>query len=370
MTADELYMRRALDLARQGEGRTCPNPPVGAVIVSGENIVGSGFHPAAGQPHAEMFALREAGELARNATAYVTLEPCSHQGRTGPCADALVKAGIKRVVVGVQDPNPLVAGRGLALLKEHSITVQIGPCEHECRRLIAPFARHVATGTPFVTMKSAVTLDGKTATSLGESRWISNEQSRLAVHQLRNRVDGIMVGVGTVLRDNPRLTTRIEGTGRDPLRIVVDSTLRTPLQAAVVTTDSTARTLIATTPQASKEKIRELEKAGVEILICNEREGSGVDLHDLLRQLGQYPLQHLLLEGGAILNQSFLNAGLVDRVMVFVAPLLLGGSDGKGMFSGYGPQFLSGAVQLAELRVTEVAGDLLIEGEVQKCLPV
>jgi diaminohydroxyphosphoribosylaminopyrimidine deaminase / 5-amino-6-(5-phosphoribosylamino)uracil reductase len=370
MMTDELYMQHALALARKGEGRTCPNPPVGAVIVSDGEIVGSGFHPAAGQPHAEIFALRAAREQARDATAYVTLEPCSHQGRTGPCADALVKAGIKRVVVGVQDPNPQVAGRGIAILREHNVEVQIGPAECECRRLIAPFAKHIATGFPFVTMKSAVTLDGKTATSLGESKWISNEQSRQLVHQLRNRVDGIMVGVGTVLRDNPRLTTRIDGAGKDPLRIVVDSTLRTPLQAAVVATDSSAQTLIATTPQASKEKIRELEKAGVEILICDECEGSGVDLHDLMRQLGQYPLQHLLLEGGAILNQSLLNAGLVDRFMVFIAPILLGGSDGKGIFSGYGPQHLSGAVQLTDLRVTEIAGDILIEGEVQTCLPV
>jgi diaminohydroxyphosphoribosylaminopyrimidine deaminase / 5-amino-6-(5-phosphoribosylamino)uracil reductase len=369
MTADELYMRHALDLARKGEGRTCPNPPVGAVIVSGGKIVGSGFHPAAGQSHAEIFALREAGEQARDATAYVTLEPCSHQGRTGPCADALVEAGISRVVVGIQDPNPLVAGRGLARLREHDIAVQIGPAESECRRLLAPFAKHIVTGIPFVTMKAAVTLDGKTATSQGESQWISNEQSRQLAHQLRNRVDGIMVGVGTVLRDNPRLTTRIDGVGRDTLRIVVDSTLRTPLQAAIVTTESAARTLIATTPVASRDKIRELEKAGVEILVCNEREGSGVDLHDLMRQLGQYPLQHLMLEGGAILNQSFLKAGLVDRCMVFVAPLLLGGSDGKGIFSGYGPQHLSGAVQLTDLRMTEMAGDILIEGEVLKCLP-
>jgi len=369
MQPDETYMQHALELARRGEGRTCPNPPVGAVIVSADRIVGEGYHPAAGEPHAEIHALREAGELSRGATAYVTLEPCSHHGRTGPCADALIQAGIRRVVAGVRDPNPRVSGQGFARLKEHHIEVEVGIGESECRRLIAPFAKHLATGMPFVTLKSAMTLDGKTATSFGDSQWISNEQSRRLVHQVRHRRDGIMVGVGTVLRDNPRLTTRINGHGKDPVRIVVDSTLRTPLQSAVVSNDSSARTLIATTPQASKEKIRKLEQAGVGILLCNEHEGRGVDLHDLMRQLGQYPLQHILLEGGGILNQSLLSAGLIDRMMVFVAPLLLGGSDGKGIFSGHGPQHLTGAVRLSELRMTEIEGDLLIEGEVQGCLP-
>jgi len=369
MTTDEIYMQRALDLARQGEGRTCPNPPVGAVIVSGEKVAGVGYHPAAGEPHAEIFALREAAEAARGATVYVTLEPCAHHGRTGPCAEALIEAGVRRVVAGTEDPNPRVAGRGFARLREQGIEVEVGVAAAACRHLIAPFAKHLATGLPFVTLKSALTLDGKTATSLGESQWISCAASRELVHQLRNRVDGIMVGVGTVLRDNPRLNTRLADGGRDPVRIIIDSTLRTPLQSAVVVNESSAPTIIATTPQASRERIRELGSAGVEVLVCNEREGSGVDLHDLMQQLGRYPLQHLLLEGGGILNQSLLNAGLIDRVMVFVAPLMMGGSDGKGMFSGHGPQHLSGAVRLTDLRVTEVAGDLLVEGEVDRCLP-
>jgi diaminohydroxyphosphoribosylaminopyrimidine deaminase / 5-amino-6-(5-phosphoribosylamino)uracil reductase len=369
MTPDETYMLRALDLARKGEGRTCPNPPVGAVIVSGETVIGEGYHPAAGEPHAEIHALRAAGGAAKGATLYVTLEPCAHHGRTGPCVEALIEAGVKRVVAGIQDPNPQVAGRGFAQLRDKGIEVQVGVREAESRRLIAPFAKHLTTGLPFVTLKAALTLDGKTATSLGESQWISCEASRELVHQFRNRVDGIMAGIGTVLRDNPRLTTRISGDSRDPVRVIVDSTLRTPLQSAVIATDSAAATLIATTPQASKEQIRELERAGAEILICNEQEGSGVDLHDLMRQLGKYPLQHILLEGGGILNQSLLAAGLIDRVMLFVAPLLMGGSDGKGLFSGHGPQHLTGTIQLTDLRVTEISGDLLIEGEVARCLP-
>lgn len=369
MTADAIHMQHALELARMGEGRTCPNPPVGAVVVSEDRVVGSGFHRAAGQPHAEIVALVTAGRAARDATIYVTLEPCSHHGRTGPCADALIKAGIRRVVAGVQDPNPQVAGRGFKRLREHGIEVETGVLEPECRRLIAPFAKHLATGLPFVTLKSAMTLDGRTATSFGESQWISNPSSRQLVHQLRNRVDAIITGVGTVLRDNPRLTTRLDGEAVDPVRIIVDSTLRTPTQAAVLTGHSPAATIIATTPQASKTKIRELEQAGAEILVCNEHEGRGVDLQDLLAQLGRYPLQHLLLEGGALLNQSMLSAGLIDRVMIFVAPSLMGGSDGKGLFSGSGPQHLSGLVRLTDLRVSDSSGDLLIEGEVQTCSP-
>lgn len=370
MTVDPIHMQLALDLARKGEGRTCPNPPVGAVVVSGDQVVGTGFHRAAGQPHAEIVALEAAAGAARNATVYVTLEPCCHHGRTGPCSEALINAGVRRVVAGIQDPNPQVAGRGFERLRKHGIEVVSGIMESECRRLIAPFARHLATGRPFVTLKSAMTLDGRTATSFGESQWISNASSRHLVHQLRNRVDAIITGVGTVLRDNPRLTTRLEENAVDPVRIIVDSTLRTPTQAAVITGGSSAATIIATTPQASRVKIRELEQAGAEILVCNEREGQGVDLADMMAQLGRYPLQHLLLEGGGLLNQSMLAAGLIDRVMVFVAPRLMGGSDGKGLFSGYGPQHLSGLVKLTDLRVRDIAGDLLIEAEVESCSPV
>lgn len=363
------FMARAIELARTAEGRTRPNPPVGAVLVREGRIVGEGFHPAAGQPHAEIFALREAGDFACGADLYVTLEPCSHTGRTGPCADALIAAGVGRVYVGTGDPNPQVSGRGIEKLRNAGIAVTTGILEPQCRRLIAPFARHVTTGLPFVILKTAVTLDGKTATSTGESQWISGPESRLEVHRLRDRVDAVMVGIGTLLRDDAKLTTRLpEGKGRDALRVVVDSFLRIPEEAAMLQLDSAASTLVATTSRACAEKVRSLSEAGVEVLVLPEKDGR-VDLEALLRQLGSRGVQSVLLEGGAVLNQAFLEAGLIDRTMVFVAPKLLGGSDGKGVFSGIGPASLADARQLEDVRVRILGEDVLIEAEVSRCLP-
>jgi diaminohydroxyphosphoribosylaminopyrimidine deaminase/5-amino-6-(5-phosphoribosylamino)uracil reductase len=369
MRGAEDYMRQALELARLGEGRTRPNPAVGAVVVAGDEVVGEGYHPAAGQPHAEIFALRAAGERARGADLYVTLEPCSHYGRTGPCTEAILAAGVARVFVGTRDPNPLVAGQGMARLQAAGVEVVCDILGGECRRLIAPFAKHVTTGLPYVILKSAVTLDGKTATSAGDSQWITNPASRAHVHQLRNRVDAVMVGIGTVLKDNPRLTTRLsEGPGRDALRIVVDSRLQIPADAALLHLDSPARTLIATTLQASPERLGLLSGDNVEVLPVAERAGR-VDLAALLQELGRRGIQSLLLEGGAVLNQAFFEAGLIDRVMIFVAPKLIGGGDGKGIFAGHGPLRLAEAVQLQEVRIRRFDDDLLIEGEVAPCLP-
>lgn len=370
MPENQQFMQQALDLASHGEGRTRPNPPVGAVIVRDGRVVGRGFHAAAGEPHAEINALRQAGDAARGADVYVTLEPCAHRGRTGPCTAALIEAGVRRVFVGCVDPNPHVAGGGVARLAERGIEVTTGVLESECRRLIAPFAKHVRTRRPFVTLKAAVTLDGKTATVTGESQWITSPESRAQVHRLRDRVDAIMVGVGTLLRDNPRLTTRLEdGKGADPWRIVVDSTLRTPPDAAMLRVESDAPTLIATTPQAPISRRNALEQAGAEVLVCNAIEGEGVDLHDLMRQLGERNLMHLLIEGGATLNQSLLQAGLIDRLMLYVGPLLFGGNDGKGLFAGHGCSMLAAARRLVDLRTSRIGGDLLIEGELQPCLP-
>ncbi|PNU19550.1 bifunctional diaminohydroxyphosphoribosylaminopyrimidine deaminase/5-amino-6-(5-phosphoribosylamino)uracil reductase RibD [Geothermobacter hydrogeniphilus] len=370
MNTPEDYMRRALALAKKGEGRTRPNPPVGAVIVKDGRIVGEGFHPAAGRPHAEIFALRQAGEEARGADVYVTLEPCSHTGRTGPCAEALICSGVKKVWIGAGDPNPRVDGRGVALLRAAGVEVESGLLGDDCRWLIAPFSMHMSIGRPLVTLKAAVTLDGKTATCQGESQWISGEQSRADVHRLRDRVDAIMVGVGTVLRDNPRLTTRLPGgDGHDPLRVVVDSRLRTPVEAAVINRSSDSGVVIATTPQADSDRVRALENAGARVLVCNEIEGQGVDLQDLLRHLGKMDIMHLLLEGGAILNQGAFNADIIDRVRLYVAPMLFGGSDGKDIFSGHGIGQLAAARKLGPLKVSGMGDDLLVEGEVLRCSP-
>jgi len=360
-------MRRALELARRGLGRTRPNPPVGAVIVTDGRIVGEGFHPAAGQPHAEIFALRQAAEAARGSDVFVTLEPCSHSGRTGPCAEALVRAGVGRVWVGCGDPNPEVDGRGIAMLEAAGIDVRRGLLEDECRWLIAPFALHKRHGRPLVTLKAAVTLDGKTATCQGESQWISCEESRADVHQFRDQVDAIMVGVGTVLRDNPRLTTRLPGGGQDPLRVVVDSRLRTPPEAAVINPNSGNGVLIATTPEADPARRKTLEAAGAQVLVCNAVEGQGVDLHDLLHQLGDMDIMHVMLEGGATLNQGAFQAGMIDRLRLYVAPTLFGGSDGKGIFSGHGIGYLAAASRLTSLRFRQSGRDLLVEGEVERC---
>ncbi len=364
------YMARALELARRGEGRTRPNPPVGAVLVRDRVTIGEGFHPRAGEPHAEIFALRAAGPAARGADLYVTLEPCAHTGRTGPCTEAVIAAGVARVFIGTSDPNPLVSGRGIERLKQAGIQVHTGLLAAECRRLIAPFAKHVTSGRPFVILKTAMTLDGRTATVTGESRWITGESSREHVHRVRDRVDAIMVGIGTVLADDPRLTTRLpEGGGRDPLRVIVDSRLRIPESATVLRLSSPEQTLIATTASAPTEKMERLRALGIRILTVG-KESSRVDLRDLLMHLGGEGIQSILLEGGSCLNNSAMSAGLVDRVMFYLAPMLLWGDDGKGVFSGSGPRRLVEAAGLDDVRVSRLGQDILVEGEVKPCLPV
>lgn len=368
MSRDERYMARALELARLGEGRTRPNPAVGAVIVRDGEVVGEGYHPQAGEPHAEIFALRQAGVKAHGAELFVTLEPCTHHGRTGPCAEAVLAAGIRRVCIGAVDPNPRVAGRGVARLQECGVEVCVGILDDECRRLIAPFAKHITTGLPFVVLKSAMTLDGRTATVAGDSRWITGTDSRSWVHQLRDRMDAVMVGIGTLLRDDPLLTTRLPEGGRDAARIIVDSRLRIPDTAAIFGVDSTAPTIIATTSAAPADKIARLEARGAQVIVAADGEG-GVDLRDLLRRLGASGIQSILLEGGNILNASALQAGLIDRAMVFIAPLLLGSGEAPGIFAGRGPERLADALRLSGVRVRRFGDDTLIEGEVGGCSP-
>jgi diaminohydroxyphosphoribosylaminopyrimidine deaminase/5-amino-6-(5-phosphoribosylamino)uracil reductase len=368
LISNERIMSRALELARRGEGRTRPNPPVGAVIVHDGQVIGEGFHRRAGQPHAEILALQQAGERAAGADLYVTLEPCCHYGRTGPCAEAVVAAGISRVFIGTLDPNPLVGGKGVARLQAVGIQVETGILERECRRLIAPFAKHVTTGLPLVILKSAVTLDGKTATSTGQSQWISNPSSREYVHRVRDRIDAVMVGIGTVIKDNPRLTTRLPGGGRDADRVVVDARLELPEDAALLTAASPAAAIIATTRLAPTSKIARLKARGVQVLQLDEIDGR-VNLCALMRELGGRGIQSILLEGGAGLNASALEAGIIDRLMIFMAPMIFGGSDGKGIFSGQGVKSLEEGHRVSDIRVTSFDDDILIEGEVQRCLP-
>ncbi len=368
MTQPERFMQQALDLAQRGEGRTAPNPPVGAVLVREGCVVGEGFHPEAGQPHAEVFALRQAGEAARGATLYVTLEPCCHQGRTGPCTEALIAAGVSEVYVGAVDPNPQVAGQGVARLQAAGMTVHIGPLESECRHLLAPFAKRITTGRPYVLFKSALTLDGRIATSTGDSRWISSEQSRALVHQLRNRVDGILVGSRTVMADNPRLTTRLDGDCRNAARIVIDSRLQTSPDAEVYSPDAVGRRILVTAEHHPDAAYAPYLERGVELVRLEQQEGH-LDPTAIMHALGQLDLMFLMLEGGGQLGGVMLRAGLVDRVMLFVAPLLLGGDDGLPLLSGQGVTALADAWRITTPVVTRIEDDILIEGEVQRCSP-
>ena len=355
----EKMMGRAVALARRGVGRTAPNPPVGCVIVRDGEIVGTGWHRKAGTPHAEVHALREAGELARGADVFVTLEPCSHFGKTPPCADALIAAGVGRVYAGTEDPNPRVGGQGIERLRAAGIPTFPGLLELECRRIIGPFIRHVTTGLPLVTVKSALTLDGKTATASGDSRWITGEAARRHVHRLRSEHDAIMVGAGTVLADDPQLTCRLPRGGRDPHRVIVDSRLRTPMTAQVFRAGSSAKTVIATTVQ-DEERLAAYGKLGAELLSCRETEGR-VDLGDLLVRLGTRGIQSLLVESGGELAGTLLRQGLIDRLILFYGAKLVGG-EGRSPFVGPGVDRMSQAIRLQELEVRRFGDDLMVSG--------
>ena len=363
----EKFMKRAIALARRGIGRTSPNPAVGCVIVKDGAIVGKGWHRKAGGPHAEVHALCQAGESARNADVYVTLEPCAHYGKTPPCADALIDAGVKRVFTAMVDPNPKVMGRGLVALRAAGVEVVTGLMEMESRFLNEPFIKHVTTGFPFVILKSAMTLDGKTATATGDSKWITNELSRRYVHRVRSMVDAVMVGVGTVTADDPRLTSRIAG-GKDPMRVIVDSSLSLPLESQVLHLKSSSRTVIATLA-ADGIKAEKVRECGVELLHCRERDGR-VDLHDLFARLGKRGVQSVLLEGGSTLAGEALRFGLIDKFLLFYAPRLLGG-EGPGLFAGQGTARMADAPLLRDVRIRRFGGDILLEGYPEgPCLPV
>jgi diaminohydroxyphosphoribosylaminopyrimidine deaminase / 5-amino-6-(5-phosphoribosylamino)uracil reductase len=360
------FMKRALVLAKRGFGNTSPNPAVGCLIVRDGRIVGEGWHRKAGTPHAEAHALAMAGEAARGADVYVTLEPCSHFGKTPPCADALIAAGVGRVFAAMVDPNPKVSGRGIGKLENAGIGVRIGLLEKESRTLNEPFIKHVITGTPFVTLKSAMTLDGKTATVSGDSKWITNDKSRYYVHKLRSSVDAVMVGIGTVRTDDPQLTARIPG-GKDPLRVIVDSGLNVPLHAQVLRVASPARTVIATL-ETEGAKAETLRGFGVELIGCRERDGR-VDLADLCARLGAMGVQSLLLEGGSRLAGEFVRAGLIDKFLLFYAPKIVGG-EAPGLFAGASPAHMANVLRLKDLRFRRFGADFMIEGYPEdSCLP-
>lgn len=362
---DEQYMKMALELARKGEGFTSPNPMVGAVLVKDGEVVGKGYHARAGLAHAEIEALREAGEKAKGATLYVNLEPCCHHGRTGPCVEAIVAAQVKRVVLAMVDPNPLVAGKGIARLKAAGVEVAAGVLAEEAARLNEVFIKYITTGLPFVVAKAAVSLDGKIATRLGESQWITGEEARAFGHRLRHRYDAVLVGVNTVLADNPSLTARLpEGRGRDPVRIVLDSSARTPPDARIITQESSAPTIIAVTEEAAEERVTALSRAGAQIVVTPARKGR-VDLAWLMKELAAREITSVLIEGGGEVHASALSAGIVDKVVFFIAPKIIGGKEAPGPVGGCGADRLAGAVTLRDVRVSRLGEDILVEGYVR-----
>ncbi|MBO8164585.1 MAG: bifunctional diaminohydroxyphosphoribosylaminopyrimidine deaminase/5-amino-6-(5-phosphoribosylamino)uracil reductase RibD [Brevibacillus sp.] len=354
------YMSVALQMAQGTAGQTSPNPMVGAVVVRDGAIVGMGAHLRAGEAHAEVHALAMAQEKAKGADLYVTLEPCSHTGRTPPCTEAIIRAGIARVVVAALDPNPKVAGQGIKRLREAGIEVVVGVLESEAKKLNEVFFHYITTGRPFVTVKTAATLDGKVATETGHSRWVSGAEARQEVHLLRHRYDAILVGVGTVIADDPALTVRLpDGHARHPIRVILDTTLRIP-PAAKVLTDGVAPTWIYTTDRAPRDKQEMLAQRGVEVIRLGS---SRVDVTQVLESLGKRGVTSLLVEGGATINGAFLAARAINKVISYISLKLVGGAGAPTPFGGSGIPIMDEAVPLERIEVERVSEqDLRIVG--------
>lgn len=353
------YMNLALQLARGTIGQTSPNPVVGAVLVKNNQIVGMGAHLKAGEPHAEVHAIRMAGEKAKGGTLYVTLEPCSHFGKTPPCADLIIKTGIKKVYVATTDPNPAVAGTGIERLRKAGIEVEIGLHQQEARELNKVFFYNIQTGLPYVTLKSATSLDGRTATVTGESKWITGEAAREDVHRWRHCHDAILVGVNTVLQDDPSLTTRLASGGKNPIRIILDTHLRTPLTANVIT-DQAAPTWLVTGCDILPEQEEAYKMQGIEII---KMPSPGIKIKELLHYLGKYGITSLFVEGGAEVHGSFLKEGAFQQVITYIAPKLIGGKAAPASFGGSGIETLSEAPLLTIKEVTKIGDDLRIIAE-------
>jgi diaminohydroxyphosphoribosylaminopyrimidine deaminase/5-amino-6-(5-phosphoribosylamino)uracil reductase len=378
-TRDARYMAQALRLAAKGRGQTSPNPMVGALVVQQsqrghKRIVGAGYHRKAGGPHAEILALHAAGARAKGATLYINLEPCCHlEKRTPPCVPAIIKAGIRRVVVAMRDPNPKVRGRGLARLTRAGLSVTEDVLRTQAEQLNEMYAHWMRTGRPFVLLKAAMTLDGKLATASGESRWISGEPARRYVHRLRRELDAVLIGLRTVLHDDPELTARIMIGGsrsgrrqvryatRQPMRVILDSRLQLPPGARVLTPTAGAKTLIATTAKAPARRIEQLRARGISVLVLPAEHGR-VSLRACLTQLGRLGVSSLMIEGGGEVNASAVRAQLVQRVILFVAPCLLGGQDAVGLLGGRSPKRLVEALPLTDVCVRPLGGDLMVEG--------
>ena len=349
----------ALHLARKGAGKVNPNPLVGAVIVNDGKIIGKGYHESYGKAHAEINAFKDAEtELIEGSTMYVTLEPCSHYGKTPPCVDQIIENRIKMV-----DPNPLVSGKGVKKLQEAGIDVTVGILEDKCKKLNEVFIKYITKKKPFVVLKTAMSLDGKISTTSGESKWITDKEARENVHILRNELTAIMIGIDTVIIDNPELTCRIPN-GRNPIRIVVDSNLRIPYDSKILQTAKKFKTIIATTEKARKEKIHKLKDLGI-IVIETKSKNEKVDLKDLMHKLGNQNIDSILLEGGSTLNYSALESGIVDKILVYIAPKIIGGMKSKTPVGGSGISHLKDAFKVRELSTSIIGKDILLQGYIE-----
>lgn len=361
---DEFYMERALELAERGIGMVNPNPMVGAVIVKDNRIVGEGFHEEYGKAHAERNAVKNADCGLEGATIYVTLEPCAHYGKTPPCVDLLIEKKFKRVVIGMLDPNPLVAGKSIEKLKKNNIEVTVGVKEKECRKLNEIFLKYITTKVPFVIMKAGISLDGKIATSSGQSQWITSEKSRLHSHELRRRMSGIMVGINTILSDDPSLTYRGSGKGKDPVRIIIDSSLRVPLESKVIKYNN-GNTIVACVENPDIKKKEKLEKIGVKVIETKNIDGR-VNLQELMIKLGKEKIDSILIEGGGTINFSALKSGIVDKVRFYMAPKIIGGENSRSSVGGEGFFSLDECVNLIDMSYEQIGDEIMAEGYISK----
>lgn len=361
---DEHFMRQALDLAQKGMGFTSPNPLVGAVIVKDGIVIARGYHERYGESHAEANAINSADQDLSEATMYVTLEPCSHFGKTPPCANTIVESGIKRVVVAMEDPNPIVSGKGLEILMENGVEVKVGVLREKAERLNEIFIKYIKTKRPFTILKAGMSLDGKIATHTGESRWITGKSSREYGHLLRQKVSAILVGINTVIMDNPMLNTRLDKIQcKDPLKIVLDSHGKTPLTSNALTRNP-INTIIAVTNLAPDENIKAFKKRGADVIVTTASHGK-VDLQFLMEELGRRKIDSLLIEGGGEVNFGFLKQNLVDKAVFFVAPKIIGGLNTKTPVEGPGIAYMKDVINLQDVQISNVGQDIMIEGYIK-----
>ena len=364
---DLQHLRRAIELADSARGHTSPNPLVGAVVVRGDQVLGEGFHARAGEPHAERMALADCGEDPAGATMYVSLEPCCHEGRTPPCTDAILEAGVGRVVVASDDPSEKASGRGLGILRDEGVQVALvdGEVAHEARLLNQPFRKHARTGRPLVMFKSAMSLDGKVATTSGDSQWISGEASRARAHRWRSECDAVAVGIGTARADDPLLTSRVEGAGRQPVRIVFDSEVALTTDSQLVRTAAEVPVLLVCSRAAKRTAADAVRNAGVEVIVTSGP-NEAARAADALDQIGARGLQSILLEGGPHLAGVFLDAGLIDEARIFIAPLLIGGRESRGAIEAQGTERLADAARATRTTVESIDDDVLITARLRE----